>query len=70
MKVVIRVRIPVSGNATEVFDIVPTYFSTIMASVVALEVVEKSLTPSTKSGNAAKFFDNAPIYFSTILLAW
>ena len=32
-----------------------------MASVVALEVAEKSLTPSTKSSNAAaEFFDNAP----------
>ena len=26
---------------TEVFDIVPTYFSTIMANVVVLEVVDR-----------------------------
>ena len=33
---------PVSGNAAEIFDIAPTYFSTIMASVIGLQVVEKS----------------------------
>ena len=35
---------PVSGKADEILDIAPTYFSTIMASVVGLEVVEKSST--------------------------
>ena len=35
---------PVSGNAVEFFDDAPTYFSTIMASVVGLEVVDKSST--------------------------
>ena len=35
--------------------------------VVGLEVVEKSLTPSTKSVIAAEFFDSAPTYFLTIL---
>ena len=36
---------PVSGNAADFFDNAPTYFSTIIASVVGLEVVDKSLTP-------------------------
>ena len=39
-----------------------------MASVVALEVVDKSSTSRTKSGNAAaEFFDNALTHFSTIM---
>ena len=50
-----------SGNAAEIFDKAPTQFSTIMAIVVGLEVVEKSSTPV--SGNAAAFFDNAPTHF-------
>ena len=41
LEVVEKSSTPVSGNATEVFDIVPTYFSTIMASVVGLEVVDR-----------------------------
>ena len=40
-------------------------FLTILASVVGLEVVDKSSTPV--SGNAAEFFDNAPTHFSTIM---
>ena len=40
-------------------------FLTILASVVGLEVVDKSSTPV--SGNAADFFDNAPTHFSTIM---
>ena len=39
-------------------------FSTIMARVVGLEVVDKSSIPL--SGNSAEFFDNAPTHFSTI----
>ena len=35
---------PVSGNAAEFFDNAPTYFSTKMASVLGLEVVDKSST--------------------------
>ena len=38
----------------------PTSFSTIMASVVDLQAVDKSSTPV--SGNAADFFDKAPIF--------
>ena len=38
---------------------------TILASMVGLEVVDKSLTPV--SGNSAEFFDNAPTHFSTIM---
>ena len=33
---------PVSGNAGEIFDIASTYFPTIMASVIGLEVVEQN----------------------------
>ena len=40
-------------------------FSTIMASVVGLEVVDKSSIPI--SGKSAEFFDNAPTHFSTIM---
>ena len=40
-------------------------FSTIMASVVGLEVVDKSSIPI--SGISAKFSDNAPTQFSTIM---
>ena len=40
-----RVRHPVSGDAAEFFDNAPTYFSTIMARVVGLEVVDKSSAP-------------------------
>ena len=65
MKVLIRVRIPVSGKSTELFDNAPTYFSTIMASMVGLEVVDKSSIPI--SGFSAEFFDNAPTHFSTIM---
>ena len=36
-----------------------------MASVVGLEVVEKSSTP--ESGISAEFFDNAPTHFSTVM---
>ena len=36
---------PVSGNAAKFFDDAPTYFSTIMARVVGLEVVYKSSAP-------------------------
>ena len=36
-----------------------------MASVVGLEVVDKTLTP--RNGNAAELFDNAPTSFSTIM---
>ena len=36
------------------FDDAPTYFSTIMAIVVIMEVVEKSSTPI--SGDSADFF--------------
>ena len=36
------------------FDNAPTHFSTIMAIVVGLEVVDKSSTPI--SGNSAEFF--------------
>ena len=36
-----------------------------MASMVGLEVVDKSSTPI--SGNAAELFDDAPTYFSTIM---
>ena len=35
------------------FDDSPTYFSTIMASVVGLEAVDKNSTPA--GGNAAEF---------------
>ena len=49
------------------FDNAPTHFSTIMAIVVGLEVVDKSSTPRTISGNAAELFDNAPTSFSTIM---
>ena len=38
-----------------------------MASMVGLEVVDKSSTPRTVSGKAAEFFDTSPTYFSTIL---
>ena len=51
-------RLPVCGNAVEFFDNAPTYFSTILASVVGLEAVDKSLT--RVSGNAAEFFDDFP----------
>ena len=43
----------------------PTSFSTIMASVVGLQAIDKSSTPV--GGNAAEFFDDAPTYFSTIM---
>ena len=46
-------------------DNAPTQFSTIMAIVVGLEVVEKSSTPV--SGNATEVFDIVPTYFSTIM---
>ena len=36
-----------------------------MASVVGLEVVDKTSTP--RNGNTAELFDNAPISFSTIM---
>ena len=36
-----------------------------MASMVGLEVVDKSSTPI--SGNSAYFFDNAQTHFSTIM---
>ena len=36
-----------------------------MASVVGLEVLDKSSTHI--SGNSAEFFDNAPTHFSTIM---
>ena len=36
-----------------------------MASVVGLEVVDKSSTPIT--GNSAEFFDSSPTHFSTIM---
>ena len=39
----------------------PTSFSSIIASVVGLQAIDKSSTPV--SGNAADFFDNAPIFF-------
>ena len=42
----------------------PTSFSTIMASVVDLQAVDKSSTPV--SGNAADFFDKAPIFFTVM----
>ena len=41
-------------------------FLTIMASVVGLEVVDKSSIPI--SGNSAEFSDNAPTHFSTIMV--
>ena len=40
-------------------------FSTILASVVGLEVVDKSSIPI--SGNLAEFSDNDPTHFSTIM---
>ena len=40
-------------------------FSTIMASVVGLEVVDKSSIPI--SGISAEFSDNATTHFSTIM---
>ena len=40
-------------------------FSIIMASVVGLEVVDKSSIPI--SGNSAEFFDNAPTHFSIMM---
>ena len=36
-----------------------------MASVVGLEVVDKTSTP--RNGNTAELFDNAPTSFSTIM---
>ena len=36
-----------------------------MASMVGLEVVDKSSIPI--SGKSAEFFDNAPTHFSTIM---
>ena len=47
------------------FDDNSTYFSTIMASMVGLEVVDKSSTPI--GGNSAEIFDKAPTHFSTIM---
>ena len=43
------------------FDNAPSYLSTIPASVVGLQVVDKSSTPV--SGNAAKFFDISRLIF-------
>ena len=54
-----------SGNAADFFDNAPTYFSTILASVVGLEVVDKSSIPI--SGISAEFFDNVRTHISTIL---
>ena len=47
------------------FDNSPTYFSTIMSSVVGLEAVDKK--SNTVGGNAPDLLDNAPNYFSTIM---
>ena len=41
---VYKISTPISGNSAEFFDKAPTQFSTIMAIVVGLEVVEKSST--------------------------
>ena len=40
LEVVDRSSTPVSPNSAESFDNAPTHFSTIMVSVVALEVVD------------------------------
>ena len=55
----------VSGKAADFFDNAPTYFSTILASVVGLESQIRVRLPVC--GKAAEFFDNASTYFSTIL---
>ena len=44
LAVVDKSSTPVSGKAADFFDDAPTSFSTMMASVVVLEVVEKSST--------------------------
>ena len=41
LEVVEKSSTPVSGNSAEFFDKAPTHFSTIMASVVDLEVVDR-----------------------------
>ena len=45
LKFVDKSSTPVIDNAAEFPDNAPTYFSTIMASVVSLEVVDKISTP-------------------------
>ena len=42
LDVVDKSSTPISGESVEIFDNAPTSFSTIMASVVGLQAVDKS----------------------------